>query len=233
MPNALVSGATGGIGQAIAEELKTAGYELLLTGRDAERLESLGRRFAARTIAIDLRGSSAPKELAGFVAQPVDLVVHAAGASAGGAFGLVTEDQWDAAYELKLRGAVRLVRAARPWLTDGSVIVLIAGSAALMPSRNYVLGAMNAAVCHLTKTLAIELAPRVRVNAINPGPTLTPRLRARLETAGSANTILDHILIERFVDPREVGRAVRYLAEATAVTGELLAVDGGQGAYRL
>jgi NAD(P)-dependent dehydrogenase (short-subunit alcohol dehydrogenase family) len=232
MPSAVLSGATGGIGSAIAEELARAGYTLVLTGRDPVRLEELGRRYGARMMAIDLRSPSAPDNLARLVSEPTDLVVHAAGASAPGPFALVSEREWDAAYELKVRGAVRLVQAARPRLTDGAAIVFISGQGALMPSKDYVLGAMNAALCHLAKTLAIELAPRVRVNALNPGPTLTPRLRARLATTDAAKRVLDRMLIERFVEPEEIARGVRYLAEASAVTGEVLAVDGGQGAHR-
>lgn len=223
------------------------GERVALASRSRDRLQALAAECSARgaaaaeVAAIDLSTSSAEEELAELARRvaPVDLVVHAAGSSPRGALDEIDDDAWWTAIQVKLLGAVRLVRAVRPSLAPNASIVLVSGSAARLPSADYVVGAVNVAVEHLAKTLALELAPGVRVNAVSPGPTVTPRFEARCaREAAARGSTPDEVTAElaaalplgRLVLPADVAAAVDYLAGAEAVTGDVLAVASGRTA---
>jgi NAD(P)-dependent dehydrogenase (short-subunit alcohol dehydrogenase family) len=246
-----VTGATGGIGSAVALDRAARGERVALASRSRDRLQALAAECSARgaatveVAAIDLSTASAEEglaELAGRVA-PVDLVVHAAGSSPRGALDEIDDDAWWNAIQVKLLGAVRLVRAVRPSLAPNASIILVSGSAARLPSADYVVGAVNVAVEHLAKTLALELAPTgARVNAVSPGPTVTPRFEARCarEAAARGSTpeevareLAAALPLGRLVLPADVAAAVDYLAGAAAVTGDVLAVTAGRTAAAL
>lgn len=166
------------------------------------------------------------------VPPDLHLVVHAAGDPPHGRALALTDEAWEHTFRVRLLGALRLVRACVPRFAEGASVVLIAGQAGLQPTSEYGLGAVNAALCHLSKSLALDLAPRVRVNAINPGPTDTPRLRRRL-AGRSEESITSEVPLARLVQPSDIAEAVVYLAGAAAITGEVLSVSGGRGARRL
>jgi NAD(P)-dependent dehydrogenase (short-subunit alcohol dehydrogenase family) len=243
-----VTGATGGIGSAVALDRAARGERVALASRSGDRLQALaeecsGRGAAAVEIAtVDLASESAEEELAELARRvaPVELVVHAAGSSPRGALDEIDDAAWSNAIQVKLLGAVRLVRAVRPSLAPNASIVLVSGSAARLPSADYVVGAVNVAVEHLAKTLALELAPAgVRVNAVSPGPTVTPRFEARCAREAAARgskpeevagELAASLPLGRLVLPADVAAAIDYLAGAAAVTGDVLAVASGRTA---
>lgn len=189
--SAIVTGASRGIGRAIAIQLARHGANVLLTARDATRLNEvaaeirgLGRQAAV--CAVDLRVATAGAQVVAAAISAfgaIDIVVNNAGATKRGDFLQLTDDDWSDGFALKLHGAVRLTRAAWPHLTirRGSV-VNIAGVGGRTPGADFAIGgAVNGAMLSFTKALAdVGVRDGVQVNAINPGFVRTDRFTARL-----------------------------------------------------
>jgi 3-oxoacyl-[acyl-carrier protein] reductase len=170
------------------------------------------------------------------------LVVNNAGASKRGDFFSLSDNDWIDGFALKFYGAMRLSRAAWPYLqSSGGSIVNIAGIGGRAGSADFTIGgAVNSALLNLTKALADRgVVDGVRVNAINPGSIVTDRLKLRLRTlaaeqgvgeveAARAMTLASRVT--RFGEPIEIARAVAFLAspQADYIQGALLDIDGGQ-----
>ena len=242
---ALVSGASRGIGLAIARRLAAEGMRVLLVARSAGALrEEAAALPGAAAFAADLRR---PEAAGAAVAEAVarfgrlDLLVNCAGATRRGDFLALDDAAWADGYALKLFGAVRLARAAWPHLRAvGGGIVSIAGVGGRQPGADFAIGgSVNAALMNLTKALADRgVAEGVRVNCINPGSIRTDRLAARIRTlaaargldeAAAAEALAAETGVARFGEPEEIAAAVAFLAGAEAgyVQGAILDVDGG------
>jgi 3-oxoacyl-[acyl-carrier protein] reductase len=243
---AIVTGASRGIGRAVAETLASEGMKLVLVARSFELLEALASVLPAPALvhAGDLRNPTLPADVVETAITrfgTLDLVVNVAGATKRGDFLVLTDDDWADGYELKLFGAMRLCRAAWSQLvTSRGSIVNIAGIGGRTGSADFTIGGtVNAALMNLTKALADRgVRDGVRVNAINPGSILTERLRKRVETlsreeeidfAASERRMAEKLRVARFGDPAEIGRAVAFLASPAAAycQGVVLDVDGG------
>ena len=242
----LVTGASRGIGRAIVETLAGEGMELAVVARSRDLLETLAASLGGGTLveAADLREPEAAARVVGATLARfgrLDVLVNVAGATKRGEFLDLTDDDWSDGYALKFFGAMRLCRAAWPHLvaTRGS-IVNIAGIGGRSGSSDFTIGgSVNAALLNLTKALADRgVADGVRVNAVNPGSTLTERLRSRVETlakkeqtdlAAAEKTMAAKLRVARFGDPAEIARAVAFLASPAAgyCQGVVLDVDGG------
>ena len=244
---AVVTGASRGIGRAVAETLAAEGMRLALVARSKVLLEAVAGSLDVESIvqAADLREPHVPEEvIAATVARfgGLDLLVNVAGATKRGDFLELTDDDWADGYALKFFGALRLCREA--WLhlrkSHGS-IVNISGIGGRTGSADFTIGgSVNAAVLNLTKALADRgVRDGVRVNAINPGSILTERLRTRVETlsreeqidfAAAERRMSEKLRVTRFGDPAEIARAVAFLASPAAgyCQGVILDVDGGQ-----
>lgn len=248
---ALVVGATGDIGRALAVGLAEDGWRLVLVGRDAGRLDALADDVRlrgaphVRSLVADLAEAEQRSGLAARSEEvsELELIVHAAGDSRRGRFFDLSDADWRRAIDTKLLGAVAAVRAFGDRLSSGGLVVLVTGQAARQPEASFPLGAVNAALAHLTKTLALELARRgVRVNAISPGPVvgrrLEERVRERAEQNGTTTdaeheTLRAALPLGRFVAPADIVAALRYLLTARAVTGEVHVVSSGKGALAI
>ena len=195
--------------------------------------------MAAAPEAMPVKPNS-PATIARFGA--IDLLVNVAGATKRGDFLELTDDDWADGYALKFFGAMRLCRAAWPHLRErrGS-IVNISGVGGRTGNADFTIGgSVNAAVLNLTKALADRgVRDGVRVNAINPGSTLTDRLRTRVEALAREEKIdfeaaekrmAEKLRVGRFGQPAEIARAVAFLASPAAgyCQGVILDVDGGQ-----
>lgn len=246
---AVVTGASRGLGAAIARRLAAEGMDLVTVARTRDALDAeaahLSDTYGVRVTAcpVDLavpEGASAVLEaLASFDA--VHGLVNSAGATKRGDFFSLTEADWTLGYDLKFHAAVRLSRLLWPKLKAGSgAIVSIAGLGGRMPSADFTIGgSVNAALLNFTKALA-EVGSRdgVRVNAVNPGYFRTDRLKNSLrstmeQTGCSADeaeaTLLARLGAARFGEPEELGGFIAFLmsAQAAYLNGAGLDFDGG------
>ena len=181
---AIVTGASRGIGKAIAETLSAEGMKVILVARSRPELESLAGALPNESLvqAIDLRlPASANQVVAATVGKfgRLDLLVNNAGATKRGDFLSLTDEEWTDGFALKFYGAMRLSRAAWTHLqTSKGTIINIIGVGGRTGSAEFTIGgAVNAALMNLTKALADRgVRDGVRVNAINPGSIATERL---------------------------------------------------------
>jgi NAD(P)-dependent dehydrogenase (short-subunit alcohol dehydrogenase family) len=244
---AIVTGASRGIGKAIAQTLAAEGMRLVIAARDAKALGDVAAELGAGCVAFpaDLRDPDAPADLvAATIARfgTLDLLVNNAGATKRGDFFELSDSDWADGFALKFFGAMRCCRAAWPHLVaSGGCIVNISGIGGRTGSADFTIGgSVNAAVMNLTKALADRgVKDGVRVNAINPGSVATERLRARIAKLAidqqidentAAATMAEKLRVRRFGEPSEIGRAVAFLAspQAAYCHGVILDVDGGQ-----
>jgi pteridine reductase len=237
-PVALVTGSARRLGAAIARGLHAAGYDLAL--------HCHASRAECEALAAELEGARPGStlvlqaDLAGFDRLPelvastvgrfgrLDALVNNASAFFPTPLGEATPAQWDALFAANARAPFFLSQAAAPHLraTRGAIVNL-ADIHGERPLRDHaVYGMSKAALLYLTRALALELAPEVRVNAISPGAILWPDA-GKAEEAKAA--VLARTPLGRTGTPEEVAEAVRWLlADATYATGQVLHLDGGR-----
>lgn len=236
---ALVTGASRGIGSAIAAGLAEAGADVALTGRDEEALASVAAEVAefgshVEVFATDITSVESSRELVDVVHERfgrLDVLVNAAGGTRRGPAIRMSEGDWDAVQTLNLKSVFFTCQAAARHLRDGGAVVNIA-------SLNGVVGnawaasyaASKGGLVQLTKSLALEwAADGIRVNAIGPGFIETDMTASLFADARRSQSILGHIPMGRFGAPAELAGAAVFLAsEASAyMTGQVVYVDGG------
>jgi 3-oxoacyl-[acyl-carrier protein] reductase len=230
---ALVTGASRGIGRAIAVELAGAGAEVVVgyrTGR--EEAEEVAAEIGGRAVQADVGD---PGQAARMVeeAGELDVLVNNAGLTRDGLIARMSDEDWRVVLDTNLGGVFHTCRAAARGMMkrkSGSIVNLtsVVGVHGNPGQTNY--AASKAGIIGFTKALARELAPRnVRANAVAPGYITTALTEVLPEQAQQA--ILQNTPLERMGMPEDVAAAVRYLASdaASFVTGEVLLVDGGLG----
>ena len=235
---ALITGAARRIGAAIATRLHQSGADVAIHYRGsadeaAELADKLNaqRPDSASIFAADLTDLEALRELVDGVHdwhKRLDILVNNASSFYPTPIGEITEDHWDDLLGSNLKAPLFLSQAAAPSLraTNG-VIINIVDIHAQRPLRNHaVYGAAKAGLAMLTRSLAKDLAPAVRVNGVAPGAILWPENDMSNETK---NVILGQIPLQRAGDPGDIADCVLYLArDADYVTGQIIAVDGGR-----
>jgi len=235
---ALVTGAARRVGAEIVRHLHAAGANvvihchrsLLEADALAAGLES-ERAHSTLVTTCDLLDTTA---LPGLVEATVarfgglDVLVNNASTFYPTPFGSITPAQWADLSGTNLQAPLFLAQAAAPALRRArGLIVNIVDIHGQRPLRNYlVYSSAKAGLIMLTRALARELAPEVRVNAVAPGPVLWPESGLDRQ---QMNDIVEHTLLKRAGEPADIARAVRFFAaEAPYVTGQVLAVDGGR-----
>ena len=231
---ALVTGGGRRIGRAICLELARAGFDIVVhygTSADAaqavaDEVRALGLR--AVSLSADLADVVAAHDLIGRAVEalgPLSVLVNNASVFADDRLDTITGESWSAHLDTNLRAPILLAQTFARQAPDGSAIVNILDQRVLKPDpRFFSYSLSKSALWFATRTMAQALAPRIRVNGVGPGPTL-PSVHQTAEdfAAEAAGTPL-----ERPGSPQAVAEAVRWLADAELVTGQMIAVDGGQ-----
>jgi 3-oxoacyl-[acyl-carrier protein] reductase len=247
---AIVTGGSAGIGLATADRLAAEGVDLALVARSQARLSEARTRIAdthgvmVAAIASDLSIPDAPGQVVGQAVDALgglDILVNNAGSSPFGSLEAISDDDWSSSIDLKLMGYVRCTRAAFSVMkqSGGGVIINVVGMAGRSASPAYVLGSLNAALLHFTKSVAELGGPHgIRVMAVNPGLTTTDRMEEAIDVwatdAGMSNDafrtsyLSDKIPLRRFTTPEDVAEAITYLCTdaAAPTTGSAIQLDG-------
>lgn len=239
-PVALITGAARRIGAAIADYLHRQGYNLILHYRASRHeIEQLAahlnnqRPYSAYPIQADLLETAALAALierAGRVWGRLDILINNASSYFPTPIGAATEQQWDDLMGSNLKAPFFLVQAAVPWLrqTQGCIIN-ITDVNAHQPVKGYpVYSAAKAGLWMLTRALAQDLAPEIRVNAVAPGTIIWPEgINIKDERAKSA--VLTKIPLQQIGQPLDIAKAVWFLiGEGKYITGQEIRVDGGK-----
>ena len=233
---ALITGGSRRIGRALTLAAADAGFDVAIHVRaiddDAEAaaadVRARGRKASLH--GCDLRHEGATAPLVAEVESelgPVTLLVNCASVFEDDSFASMNRASWDAHLETNLRSPLVLAQAfARRLPADHKgLIVNILDQRVLTPSPHFFSYSLSkSALWAATQMLAKELAPRIRVNGIGPGPTL-PSIH---QQDADFNEEVAATLLKRPVDPTEIGHALRYLIDAASVTGQMIAVDAGQ-----
>jgi NAD(P)-dependent dehydrogenase (short-subunit alcohol dehydrogenase family) len=251
---AIVTGGSAGIGLAIARGLYSEGVNVAIAARNSERLDkavadiqSLPTSVAkVIPISADLtQAESIERVVSTTLAQfgKIDILINNAGSARAGSFLEINDDTFLDAWNLKLLGYIRLVRAVVPHLKsqrDGRIINIIGGAGrtprpAFLPG-----GTTNAALINFTRGIAKELAQdNIRINAISPGLTATERAERLAAQNAQARGIsveefkaasLQAIPLGKIVKPEEIASLALFLVSdlASSITGAEILVDGGQ-----
>jgi NAD(P)-dependent dehydrogenase (short-subunit alcohol dehydrogenase family) len=246
---AIVTGSNRGIGRAIARALAAEGASCVLCARDQQKLASVEREIReaggdASSLSLDLREQDAPLQLVELAVARygrIDIVINNAGATKRGEFLELADDDFVDGFALKYFAAVRLLRAAWPWLRKGAgSVVNIAGVGGRTPGASFAIGgSVNAALLSLTKSIAAAgLREGIQVNAINPGAIRTERLEKRLSALAASRNIsiaaaesafVESEQVTRIGEPEDIANLVVFLVTTPGrfLHGALIDADGG------
>ncbi len=235
----LVTGAAKRVGAAIARRLHAAGANLTLHYRaseaEAKALQAELSASRAGSVALAKADLLDTAGLAGIVNTcierygEIDVLVNNASSFHPTPIGTITAANWDELVGANLKAPLFLAQAAAPHLKRSrGCIVNIADIHAERPLKNYVVYSVaKAGLVGLTKSLARELGPEVRVNAVAPGPIVWPE-DGSFDEATRAR-VVSHTLLKRTGEPEDIARTVCFLiADAPYITGQIIAVDGGR-----
>lgn len=233
---ALVTGAARRVGRAIALALAAAGWDVVVHFRTADEdadslvreIEALGRRAAA--LGADLSAEAETASLmarAGAALGPITCLVNNASTFESDTVATATRASWDTHMEVNLRAPFVLAQAFQAQLPDGAdgAIINIIDQRVWNLTPDFTTYTLSkAGLWGLTQILARAMAPRVRVNGIGPGPTL----QSVHQSADDFAEEWTAMPLARQVQPEDICRAVVFILESPAVTGQMIAVDAGQ-----
>jgi 3-oxoacyl-[acyl-carrier protein] reductase len=239
----LVTGASRGLGAAVARGLAAEGARLALAARPSDALTAAAEQLGAIAVPVDLsepEGGAAAVRAAVDALGGLDGILVNSGGPPPGAFDELDEASWEKAISGTLLSSIRLIREALPNLRDGRdpAILVILSSSAREPVPGLVTSnVLRPGLAGLVKSLASEIAP-IRINGLAPGRLDTDRVRS-LDAARAArdgisvddakNANIARIPLGRYGDPDELGRVAAFLLSPAAsyLTGVILPVDGG------
>ena len=235
----LVIGGSSGIGAATAEVLAEEGCDVVVTYRSsvdgAERSAARVRELARRgwVLPLDLRSpedlTRAAQELSSTIDR-LDVVVVAAGSNVITPFNQIDVREWREVVDVNLSGVFFAVQAISPLIRSGGAIVTVASVAAHTGAPHHMhYAAAKAGLVNLTRSLARELAPAIRVNCVAPGITLTP-MGADTVNSLAPDYAISNLLLQRFATPRRIAQTIAVIASPVAeyMTAAVIDVNSGR-----
>jgi NAD(P)-dependent dehydrogenase (short-subunit alcohol dehydrogenase family) len=233
---ALITGASSGIGAATARVMAGAGARVAIAGRDGGRLEALAASLPGRpvTLRVDLRDADEAAGLAGRAAEALgelDAVVHSAGIYEPETLDDAALETFDRQWAVNVRAPWLITRAALPHMADGGAIVFVSSTVARAGFAGCsAYTATKGAVAGMARALAVELAPRIRVNTIEPGFVATPMVTSQYAANGDLEPFLVSKTPVGFVGAAEdIAHGIAFACSPLSryMTGSTLTVDGG------
>ncbi len=229
MKTVVITGGAGGIGSGIARCFAKKGYRVIIGyNRSAEKAQALAAEIGGRAQHVDVCSTDSVREFAA-AAGRADVVIHNAGISRQKLFTDITEEEWDAMFDVHVKGAYRLCRAFLPQMIrekGGSIVHIASMWGQVGASCEVHYSAAKAALIGMTKALAKELGPSgIRVNCVSPGVIETDMMAAFSEE--DKNALAEETPLCRLGTPEDVAEAVLYAAEASFLTGQVIAPNGG------
>jgi meso-butanediol dehydrogenase/(S,S)-butanediol dehydrogenase/diacetyl reductase len=233
----LITGGASGIGAATAARFLEEGSTVCVLDRDVKGLQQIRQNLAdlAGTVEADVSNLNQVQrafEDAVNIMGGVDVLINNAGISIRHDFLKITPEEWDKVIAVNLTGVFYVAQTAarHMWECDGGVILQTASTNGIVGQPYYAdYNATKAGVIELTRTMALELAPRVRVCAIAPGYVLTPMQRAEY-TDAMLEEVNRKIPLRRHAKPEEIAALFAFLAsdDAAYVTGHVYTIDGAE-----
>jgi 3-oxoacyl-[acyl-carrier protein] reductase len=233
---AIVSGASSGLGLASAEALSDEGANVTMFARRRDELERESNRLGALAVKGDVTNATDLERVVARTLEAfggIDIVVWNSGGPPAGTASSVTDDDLEAAFDLLLRPAVRLVRACLPHLRESKAgrVILITSGAVKEPAPHLALSnAFRPGLTGWAKSLSREVGPDgITVNCVAPGRIDTPRMAQIYGEDGPPAAEVAQIPLGRLGRPRELGDAVCFLASdrASYISGVTIEIDGG------
>jgi len=237
---AIVTGAGRGIGAATAVALAEAGADVLLAARTKEQLEAVAEQVRAhgrRALVVptdvdDEERLAALADTAVAELGRLDIVVNNAGGTAPRPFTATSAGYLQRSFHFNVVTAFVLTKAAVPHLLaqDGGAIINVSSAIGRLRDRGFVAyGTAKSALSHMTRLMAADLAPKIRVNGIAVGSVATSALETVLTDDAIRNEMVSRTPVKRLGEPDDIALAALYLASPAAsfVTGKVLEVDGG------
>jgi len=237
---ALITGGTSGIGLATAKQFVNEGAYVYITGRRAQELAAAVKEIDRNVTGVqgDMSNLADLDRLFAQVEREkgrLDVVFANAGIAQYAPLGKITEEHYDSIFDVNVKGLLFTVQKALPLMPDGGSIIL---NASIVASKglpaNSVYSATKAAVRSFARTWTTDLKDRhIRVNAVSPGPILTPGLHDLMDSTGAGEQRLkmlsSTVPLGRLGAPSEIAKAVVFLAsdDSSYITGTELFVDGG------
>jgi meso-butanediol dehydrogenase/(S,S)-butanediol dehydrogenase/diacetyl reductase len=235
----LVTGGASGIGAATAKRFLEEGSAVCVLDRDTAAREQIQRQLPDLAGTVDADVSNLTQVHAAFedvirLMGGVDVVINNAGISIRHRFLEITPEEWDKVLAVNLTGVfyVAQVAARYMWEKNGGVILQTASTNGIVGQLYYAdYNATKAGVIELTKTMALELAPKIRVCAVAPGYVLTPMQRAEYTDEMLAE-VNRKIPLSRHAQPEEIAALFAFLAsdDAAYITGQVFTIDGAETA---
>jgi NAD(P)-dependent dehydrogenase (short-subunit alcohol dehydrogenase family) len=236
MKNVLVTGAARRLGRAIALDLAGAGWNVAIhynaSAAEAEATAAEARQAGVKTATLqaDLSREDQISHLIARAAKeigPLTALINSASLFENDDWQSATRQSWDAHMETNLRAPMKLSQDFARQLPKGAPgnIINVIDQRVLKPTPQFLSYSLSKAGLYwLTTTMAQALGPAIRVNAVGPGPTLRNARQSESDFARQREATI----LGRGADPSDVCAAIRYLLDAPAVTGQMIAVDGGQ-----